>query len=691
MQSDRGSVYMKKTIAVLTSIILTFAMAIPTLAITEQTSRSMVIYATQGDDVTLTKGTDKSFTAKKGMRLSNGYTVSTGKASYADLKLDDETLLKMDESTKVDISQTKGKNLKLTLLSGAISVNAAKQKDSETISVRAGNSALAVRGTVFALSYSGGVFEVDLFEGAVGVDTPKDSYTLTEGNRIIVTDGKTEHETGDVTIEPLDLTKLDSFSLKVIEENKELLIEKGIIGQDDADRLSQLISDKEKVEQEAKAANDKAIADVNKEIPGSNQNYKGTIASGGGGGGGSSSQAPTSATAVTITSYERGLGFYAYRNMLKISDHSDIRDIEITVKLANGYDEADNAVPSFTDTLTYTENVYELVDSSLARRYPVDTNYTSGNYMYFSLPAVKYSDNTQIYGIYTVEVKGSDGHVKSAAVNVSPAVSSESASSPGTIRKYSTVEEGILAGYEIGGSSADTITVIGSGSILADIGMGDGDKLIVPYGSSLTLAAKLGRNSPSSTPEPEITFETGSSVAIKSGLPNPFYRNNGSPLDKTDVIGRTFIWDGGVWENTTVARLSYGGASTGYSSLEDIQGGVSLTVSSGEVLDIIDDCDTFWVLTLTVDAGGTLNIQEGVTFTSSVSMPFMLNGDMVNDGAFMVDGNMTIGISATLTGSAGASIGIGGSGNIIGNTADFYNMPGPNGFYTWDSYLGKWF
>ena len=244
---------MKKKIVL--AWILIFAMilsSLPAMAAAETAvSRSFVIETVEGSDVTLTKGTDKTFAARAGTRLASGYTLTTGRASYAGLKLDDNSNINLDASTKIDVSKNSGKELKLTVLSGSIMVNAGKQEPDRKTTFTAGNSTMGLRGTLFNLSYLGGVVCIVVLEGELDVTTTDGDFTLKAGQALehpkqpasdlagnypldninsfdkeqleSFTNEQIEKNTW-TDIYPLDLDELDSFTLKAIRDNIEMLI-----------------------------------------------------------------------------------------------------------------------------------------------------------------------------------------------------------------------------------------------------------------------------------------------------------------------------------------------------------------------------------------------------------------------------------------------------------------------------------
>ena len=104
------------------------------------------IWEIKGADVTMTKGADKSFQTQKGIRLADGYTVTTGKNSNCWLDLDEKIILKMDQNSTIQIGKTPLKKLLVSVLKGSITKDPGPQRAEGTSSVKAGNSALGILG-----------------------------------------------------------------------------------------------------------------------------------------------------------------------------------------------------------------------------------------------------------------------------------------------------------------------------------------------------------------------------------------------------------------------------------------------------------------------------------------------------------------------------------------------------------------
>jgi len=104
------------------------AVAIATkIAEKDRTATSIRIFGIKGTDVTMTKGKDTSVQAKVKLALADGYTVTTGKNSYCWLDLDEKTMLKMDQNSKIQVSRTPLRKLLVSVLKGSITKTTAAE------------------------------------------------------------------------------------------------------------------------------------------------------------------------------------------------------------------------------------------------------------------------------------------------------------------------------------------------------------------------------------------------------------------------------------------------------------------------------------------------------------------------------------------------------------------------------------
>ena len=207
-------------------------------------SRSFVVESVDGTDATMTKGTLREFPVRAGTRLAAGNTITTGRDTKIVIKLDDNSTITMNSSTKVDVSQLNRNELLVTVVTGTIAVNATELPQESTTRFKAGNTTMGVRGTLFTIGNSTGNWQVVLLEGTLAVSNPAGDFDLEAGHILQILGATEIAAEGSVNVIPLDFAHIpDSFTLELIQENADMLIELGIITAEDAAQLDTLITE----------------------------------------------------------------------------------------------------------------------------------------------------------------------------------------------------------------------------------------------------------------------------------------------------------------------------------------------------------------------------------------------------------------------------------------------------------------
>jgi len=207
-------------------------------------SRSFVVEDVEGSNASLTKGTLKEYTVRSGTRLAAGNTITSGKNTKITIRLDDDSTITMAASTKIDVSKLNRRELMITVITGAIAVNAAEQPADASTTFKAGNVAMGIRGTMFTLSNSTKQWQVSMLEGSLGISAPSDDYILEAGHILQLQGVTAVVEDGAVNIVPLKVRQIpDSFTLVFIKEHEEILIDTGVITTADAELLDELITE----------------------------------------------------------------------------------------------------------------------------------------------------------------------------------------------------------------------------------------------------------------------------------------------------------------------------------------------------------------------------------------------------------------------------------------------------------------
>ena len=137
---------LKKALSIALTLVLLIALAAPASAAAKATAATMKLQSKSGT-VTITKSTGKAVTYKAGMSLYNGYTVTTGSKSYANISVDSSKVLKVDFSSSVTIKKS-GKKLKLYVNSGSAFFNVPKKlSGDESMDIQTSTMTAGIRGT----------------------------------------------------------------------------------------------------------------------------------------------------------------------------------------------------------------------------------------------------------------------------------------------------------------------------------------------------------------------------------------------------------------------------------------------------------------------------------------------------------------------------------------------------------------
>ena len=131
----------------------------------------MRLTATEGT-VTLQNADGKALSAREGMRLYSGYTVTTGSRSYAYITLDSTKVVKLDANTTVQLSKD-GSNLDLTVISGKLFFNVkAPLSANESLNIRTSTMVTGIRGTSGVVEVQNSTTSaVSIYDGKVEVVT----------------------------------------------------------------------------------------------------------------------------------------------------------------------------------------------------------------------------------------------------------------------------------------------------------------------------------------------------------------------------------------------------------------------------------------------------------------------------------------------------------------------------------------
>lgn len=208
------------------------------LALAADTLRVAKFIATQGDVKVLRAGGEKPFPAFKGMGLTQGDTVVTGKDGQATLEVAEDKEMKIAKNTRLMISelvqslQDNADKTSFYLKAGQVYTNVKKTlAPGAKYEIRTPTAVMGVRGTQFFVNLSNGLAQVVTLEGQVTVTISQqvtgDDGTVTtqnveiqvQPNQIFVQSGS---ETGPTQYNLETITSNDNLSLFVLETLQEI-------------------------------------------------------------------------------------------------------------------------------------------------------------------------------------------------------------------------------------------------------------------------------------------------------------------------------------------------------------------------------------------------------------------------------------------------------------------------------------
>ena len=208
---------------------------IPQIVAAETEGRTLSIFRVEGENAFVTRGTPQEIDARAGLRLSEGYRISTGRETNVYIRIDTDSLVKMDQNSQVAVSRASRDRLSFSVESGNALINVDRQEQQgRTIESRIGSTALTVRGTIFIMgrSINGGI-TITMLEGSGEVDD-----IILEAGMVM----RIFEETGEVNISyALVLEEMDAFTLQALLDYQEILLTNGTISQEMLDAVPGLL------------------------------------------------------------------------------------------------------------------------------------------------------------------------------------------------------------------------------------------------------------------------------------------------------------------------------------------------------------------------------------------------------------------------------------------------------------------
>ena len=193
-----------------------------------------------GSNATLTKSDKSEQAAKKGAEISADCRLTTGAETCVYLKIDADSIIKMNEKSEISVSEISSDTLKLDLVKGSVLINEKGQKG--RLQMTAGNTLLIVRGTFFTANYDSNNVVVDLIEGEIDVKTDSGNVTNVDQGKRVTVNGDS-----DAVLETMDVSNFDAFTMDSVMEYKDVLTD-GSLSEDDFSYISDFVSDSGKSE-----------------------------------------------------------------------------------------------------------------------------------------------------------------------------------------------------------------------------------------------------------------------------------------------------------------------------------------------------------------------------------------------------------------------------------------------------------
>lgn len=175
--------------------IMTASAITPTFAATARAT-TMKLEKTEGQ-VTLKTQNGSVRKITNGMRLLNGHTLATAKASYAYINLDNSKAVKLDQNSSATLRQN-GKSLELLVKNGSLFFNVSKPlTGKENMNIRTSTMVTGIRGTCGVVEQiSQGKSKLHLLEGQVTLGTGSNATTIYGGQTATVI-LQSKQESGD--------------------------------------------------------------------------------------------------------------------------------------------------------------------------------------------------------------------------------------------------------------------------------------------------------------------------------------------------------------------------------------------------------------------------------------------------------------------------------------------------------------
>ena len=233
----------RRIVAYILSLLLAVSLSVPAFG-NDVTARNISIFEVDGDNARLSRGAAREVVPRAGQRLSDGNILTTGRNTNIFLRLDNDSILKMDQLSRITVSSSSRNRISLTVQSGNALVYAGTQTNGQTLETRIGNTSLTVRGTMYVIGRDmSGALNIAMLSGSGDVNGTE----LPAGTVMLVCAQRNEQQ-----VHALNLDDLNAFTLSSILNNSTYLLNHGdFLTQDLVEQLPQLISQRSADEQAA--------------------------------------------------------------------------------------------------------------------------------------------------------------------------------------------------------------------------------------------------------------------------------------------------------------------------------------------------------------------------------------------------------------------------------------------------------
>ena len=179
---------MRRTASLWMALLLVWSLMLPAAA---ETAAAATLRLEKADGtVTVSTAAGRTVSTTDGMCLYSGYALETETASYAYVSLDSTKAVKLDASSRGEVSKS-GKKLELKAVSGKLFFNVtAPVKEDESLNIRTSTMVTGVRGTAgWVEVVDRSISRVHLLEGTLTVTAAEPSTG--ELRRTVITGGQT--------------------------------------------------------------------------------------------------------------------------------------------------------------------------------------------------------------------------------------------------------------------------------------------------------------------------------------------------------------------------------------------------------------------------------------------------------------------------------------------------------------------